>query len=289
MILKKIKKRELYRLKQIKNVENEINLIKQCDSPFILKIIHSFQDKKNIYMVEEFCPGGNLKWHINLNLFEEDEAKFYIAELILAIEYLHKKNLCFKNLKSEKILINDKNHIQLIGYGIVKEDSKEENENNFFGINSEYISPELLSLRGKDKMADIYGIGVVLYEMVCGTKPFYSKENINLFNNDDNKNKLMMNEYFSMELKNLLIKLLCKDPKERVQDISEIKKHIFFKDIDWNKLGKMQIVPPLNLVKNKIENKNIICFKSRKKKKKKDYFLDFNITKNIENITFIKK
>ena len=289
LILKKIKKRELYRLKQIKNVENEINLIKQCDSPFILKIIHSFQDKKNIYMVEEFCPGGNLKWHINLNLFEEDEAKFYIAELILAIEYLHKKNLCFKNLKSEKILINDKNHIQLIGYGIVKEDSKEENENNFFGINDEYISPELLSLRGKDKMADIYGIGVVLYEMVCGTKPFYSKENVNLFNNDFNKNKLMMNEYFSMELKNLLIKLLCKDPKERVQDISEIKKHIFFKDIDWNKLGKMQIVPPLNLVKNKIENKNIICFKSRKKKEQKDYFLDFHITKNVEHFTFIRK
>ena len=289
LILKKIKKRELYRLKQIKNVENEINLIKQCDSPFILKIIHSFQDKKNIYMVEEFCPGGNLKWHINLNLFEEDEAKFYIAELILAIEYLHKKNLCFKNLKSEKILINDKNHIQLIGYGIVKEDSKEENENNFFGINDEYISPELLSLRGKDKMADIYGIGVVLYEMVCGTKPFYSKENVNLFNNDFNKNKLMMNEYFSMELKNLLIKLLCKDPKERVQDISEIKKHIFFKDIDWNKLGKMQIVPPLNLVKNKIENKNIICFKSRKKQEQKDYFLDFHITKNVEHFTFIRK
>ena len=289
LILKKIKKRELYRLKQIKNVENEINLIKQCDSPFILKIIHSFQDKKNIYMVEEFCPGGNLKWHINLNLFEEDEAKFYIAELILAIEYLHKKNLCFKNLKSEKILINDKNHIQLIGYGIVKEDSKEENENNFFGINDEYISPELLSLRGKDKMSDIYGIGVVLYEMVCGTKPFYLKENINLFNNDFNKNKLMMNEYFSMELKNLLIKLLCKDPKERVQDISEIKKHIFFKDIDWNKLGKMQIVPPLNLVKNKIENKNIICFKSRKKKEQKDYFLDFHITKNVEHFTFIRK
>ena len=99
----------------------------------------------------------------------------------------------------------------------------------------------------------------------------------------------MMNEYFSMELKNLLIKLLCKDPKERVQDISEIKKHIFFKDIDWNKLGKMQIVPPLNLVKNKIENKNIICFKSRKKKEQKDYFLDFHITKNVEHFTFIRK
>ena len=67
-------------------------------------------------------------------------------------------------------------------------------------ITDEYISPELSILKGEDKNADIYGIGVVLYEMVCGTKPFYSKENVNIFNNDFNKNKLMMNEYFSVEL-----------------------------------------------------------------------------------------
>ena len=293
LILKKIKKREIYRNKQMKNVENEINLIKQCDCPFILKILYTFQDKKNLYMVEDFCPGGNLKWHINSNLFEEDEAKFYIAELILAIEYLHKRNICFKNLKSEKILINEKNHIQLIGYGLIKENCKKNNENddNFFGIQDEYITPDLLSLRGEDKIADIYGIGVVLYEMLCGTKPIYSKENINLFNNDSNKNKLMMNEFFSMELKNLLIKLLCKEPNNRigVKDIGEIKKHKFFKDLDWNKLGKMQIVPPLNLVKNKLENNNNICFKSKKKKEQNDYFLDFHIIKKVEQFTFIRK
>ena len=291
LILKKIRKKEIYRMKQIKNVENEINLIKQCDCPFILKILYAFQDKKYIYMVEDFCPGGNLKWHINSNLFEEEEAKFYIAELILAIEYLHKKNICFKNLKSEKILINDKNHIQLIGYGLTQENDKTEEQNIFFGIKDEYISPELSILKGEDKNADIYGIGVVLYEMVCGTKPFYSKENVNIFNNDFNKNKLMMNEYFSLELKNLLIKLLCKDPKDRigVHDIGEIKKHVFFKNIDWNKLGKMQIVPPLNLVKNKMENNNKICFKSKKKKEQNDYFLDFHVIKKVEQFTFIRK
>ena len=295
LIFKKIKKRDIYRNRQLKNVENEINLITQCDCPFILKILYSFQDKKNIYMVEDYCPGGNLKWHINSNLFEEDEAKFYIAELILAIEYLHKRNIYYKNLQSEKILINEKNHIQLIGYGLINETiggkNKNEDENIFFGLQDEYISPELLTLRGEEKMSDLYGIGVVLYEMVCGTKPFYSKESINLFNNDFNKKKLMMNEYFSMELKNLLIKLLCKDPKDRIgaQDIDEIKKHSFFKDIDWNKLGKMQIVPPINLVKNKLENNNKISFKKKNKNEQKDYYLDFHIIKKVDNFTFNRK
>ena len=199
LILKKIKKRDLHRINQLKYVEDEINLIKQCDSPFILKILFSYQDRKNIYMVEELCPGGNLKWHINSNLFEEEEAKFYIAELILAIEHLHKKDFIYKDLKSEKILINEKNHIQLIGYGLTKgkkennkdkdklTDKNENDENFFYGVQDEYISPEVLSLKGKDKMADIYGIGVVLYEMVCGTKPFYLKENLNIFNNDINQ------------------------------------------------------------------------------------------------------
>ena len=297
LILKKIKKKEIYRIKQIKNVENEINLIKQIDSPFILKMPYTFQDKKYIYMIEEYCPGGNLKWHINSNLFEEYEAKFYIAELCLAIESLHKKNIYYKNLKSEKILINEKNHIQLIGYGLIKDKKNEENnlsnedENIFFGLKDEYISPEIINLRGEYKIADIYGIGVVLYEMVCGTKPFYLKENISIFNSENSKNKLILNEYFSLELKDLLIKLLCKDPKERigVYDIGEIKKHKFFNDIDWIKLAKMQIVPPINLVKNKQENKNIICFRKKRKKEQKDYFLDFNIVTKVENFTFIRK
>ena len=74
-----------------------------------------------------------------------------------------------------------------------------------------------------------------------------------------------------------------------MQDIGEIKKDKFFKDLDWNKLGKFQIVPPLNLVKNKLENNNNIFFKRKKKKEQNDYFLDFHIIKKVEQFTFIRK
>ena len=287
LIIKIINKKEINRLKQLKNIEKEINLSCNLDNPFIQKILFTFQDKKNIYIIEEYNPGGNLKWHINLALFEEEEAKFYIAELILAIELMHKKNIIFKNLSAEKISINKSNHIQLMNYGLIqgknekdKSSNKNEKNNDNNSSNSSFDnfffaqedSDDTISFQTGDKMIDIYGIGVVLYELVCGIKPFYSKENMTLFGDDLKKNKLMVNEYFSTELKNILNKLLSKDKNEKFNNLDEIKKHLFFKGLDWNKLANFQIVPPLNLVKNRADNWNKIGFKKKLKNIKKDYF-----------------
>ena len=135
-------------------------------------------------------------------LLEEEEAKFYIAELILAIEQMHKKNIVFKNLSAEKILINESNHIQLMNYGLIQgKNEKEKNSGNNGKKNSNNSSNSLfdnfffaqddnnetISYKKEDKLLDIYGIGVVLYELVCGTKPFYSKENMTLFGEDQKK------------------------------------------------------------------------------------------------------
>ena len=301
LILKSINKKEVNRLKQLKNIETEINLVSYIDSPFVQKILFSFQDANYIYIVEEFCIGGNLKWHINLALFEEEEAKFYIAELILAIEHIHKKNIVFKNLSLDKILINKDNHIQLMNYGLIqskteKKDKKDNSisslpviDNSFFGKQDEFISNEISSILDDDKKIDIYGIGVVLYELVCGTKPFYLKENMTLFGDELNKNKLMINDYFSRRLKDLLNKLLSKDKNDKFENLEEVKKHSFFKNIDWIKLSNRQIVPTINLVKNRKENWNKIGFKKKLKNEKKDYYLDFNIITKMPNFSFVKK
>ena len=255
--MKVLNKKFLMKNNQLKYAITECNVLKQAASPFILTLYYSFQTPENLYMIIDYCPGGDLNFHIINYLFEEDEARFYIAELILAIEHLHKLNILYRDLKPENILISKDNHIKLADFGLAKEGvSDQQNTKSFVGSPA-YLAPEILNRKGVGKSADLYGIGAVLYEMMCGTPPFFSN-NINLLYKNISQSKLMLHEYFSDELKDLLSQLLCRDPYKRigVYDKNELKNHEWFKDIDWDKLAKKQINPPLDLVqlKSKLDN-----------------------------------
>ena len=256
--MKVLNKKYLMKNNQLKYAITECNVLKQVTSPFILTLYYSFQTPENLYMIIDYCPGGDLNFHIIQNLFEENEARFYIAELILGIEHLHKLNILYRDLKPENILISQDNHIKLADFGLAKEGVSDlQNTKSFVGSPA-YLSPEMLSRKGVGKSADLYGIGAVLYEMMCGTPPFYSN-NINILFKNISQNKLMLHEYFSDELKDLLSQLLCRDPYKRigVLDKNELKNHEWFKEIDWDKLAKKKINPPLDLVeiKNQLDNK----------------------------------
>ena len=251
--MKALNKKNIIKNNKLKFVMDECNIFTQFVSPFVLTLYYTFQTYKYIYLIYDYCPGGDLNFHILHELFEEDEAKFYIAEIILAIEYLHKIDMIFENFNFENILISDDNHIKLgdfecyklgnnYNYDLEFSDNRENNKNTNNKIK-----------RGKGKSSDMYGIGAMLYEMICGSAPFYSS---NFKSNIKNKeNELIFHDYFSGELKDLLSKLLNKDPNKRIGLSSkvELKNHPWFKDIDWDKLSRKGINPPLNLVKMKKE------------------------------------
>ena len=250
--MKVLNKKNLIKKNQLKHAITQINILKGQDSPFITKLHYAFKKEDNFYLIIDYCPGEDLNFHTMHNFFEENDAKFYIAELILAIEHLHKSSVIYNNLKPENILINNDNHIKLSDFNFIKNGFTELQENtngNFF-----YYNQETILMRGHGKNADIFDIGAILYEMVCGTKPF--------FNLDDKKNyNLMMYDFFSEELKDLLLKLLSKDPVRRIGVVNkgEIKNHLWFKNIDWEKLSRKEIDPPLDLVnitKEILDDKN---------------------------------
>ena len=288
--MKVLNKNFLLNNNQLKYAISECNILKQANFPFIINLHYSFQTNENLYMILDYCPGGDLGFHLQLNLFEEEDAKFYIAELILAIEYLHNMNVIYRDLKPENILIGNDNHIKLADFGLAKENIKDNNLTSSFCGSPAYLSPEMINRKGAGKSSDIYGIGAVLYELISGTPPFYAND-INTLYKNITGNKLIFHEYFSDELKDLLMKLLDKDPKKRlgVSDKNKIKEHEFFNGIDWSELEKKNIKPPIDLVYIKLENE--IPFNNKKNNEIQNSQNKNNTNKNdnnVKNFTFVR-
>lgn len=277
--MKMLNLKYLQKNKLMKFALSECNILKQLDHPYILKLHHSFQSSDNLYIILDYCPGGDLAYHLESYLFGEDEAKFYIAELILAIEYLHNNNIVYRDLKPENIFITEDGHIKLADFGYAKENIDPFSPSNALCFMTSYTSPEIQLRRGVGRSADLYDIGAILYEMISGTPPFYSEKLSELYPHTLQKN-IMFPNYFSDYLKNLLKGLLSKDPKKRIglHNKKQLMRHPFFNDIDWELLSKKELKPPLDFAK--------ILNDSNKDNKSSDS--SFNIDGK-DNFKFVKK
>lgn len=285
--MKVLSKSYLIKKKLLRYAITECNILKESDCPFILKLHYSFQTPENLYMILDYCSIGDFSYQIQVDLLEEDEAKFYIAELILAIEYLHQRNIIYRDLKPENILIDSDGHIKLADFGLAKENITNDTPNKTFCGSPQYLSPEMLTKEGTTKASDIYGIGVILYEMVTGNPPFFTQDQDLMYQNII-ENKLVFHEYFSEEFKDLLSKLLDKDPKKRIginNDKTDLKSHKFFEDINWEDLAMKKISPPLDLVNVKKEYNLYVKVDFNDI----DYNKENNCIRRVDGFTFIKK
>lgn len=129
-------------------------------------------------MILDYCPGGDLAYHLNQRqIFEEKEAKFFIAEVILAMEYLHNLDILYRDLKPENILIDEEGHAKMADFGLAKEGINNNQTAKSFCGSPAYLAPEMLGTKGVGKAADVYQLGAVLYEFLVGLPPYYT-ENI---------------------------------------------------------------------------------------------------------------
>ena len=178
-------------------------------------------------------------------MFTEDDVKFYLAELALALSHLHSVGIIYRDLKPENILLDSDGHIAVTDFGLCKE-GFEEKAFSFCGT-VEYMAPEVVNRRGHDFTADWWSYGVLMYEMLTGRLPFQGEDRKETMN-QILKAKLSMPNYLSPEAQSLLRALFKRNPSNRLgsgaNGINDIKNHPFFASIDWNKLLKKQIVPP---------------------------------------------
>ena len=226
--------------KYLHYVVSEFEIMKSLSGfPFVLDLHYCFQSANYLYMIIDFCPNGdftNLKCINNLKLF--------FAEVILAFEHIHKHNTVYRDLKPENIILDEEGHIKVCDFNLAKSGVTKEKKANSFCGSPMYLSPDMLSGNGVDGRCDIYGIGLILYELISGS-PAFTADDIETLYIDIRKNKINFNMPGIVgDVKDLLEKILVADPDKRIS-LEEMKKHPYFKGISFLKVYKKEYGPIL--------------------------------------------
>ena len=173
--MKVLSKQKIMGNNYIKYAMTERNVLSYIHHPFIVKLNYSFQTQKKLYLILEYCPGGDLgKLLQRKGKLDESVSKIYIAEIVLAIQYLHKREIIFRDLKPDNIVIDSDGHFKLTDFGLSKEGIYDNISANSFCGSLAYLAPEMLAHNGHGKSVDWYLLGVLLYEMIVGKTPYYS-------------------------------------------------------------------------------------------------------------------
>ncbi|KIW08486.1 hypothetical protein, variant 1 [Verruconis gallopava] len=250
--MKVLSKKVIVQKKEVAHTLGERNILVRTamtDSPFIVGLKFSFQTPTDLYLVTDYMSGGELFWHLQKEgRFNEPRAKFYIAELILALQHLHEHGIVYRDLKPENILLDANGHIALCDFGLSKANLADSDTTNTFCGTTEYLAPEvLLDESGYTKMVDFWSLGVLVFEMCCGWSPFYAEDTQQMYKNIAFGKVRFPRDALSTEGRNFVKGLLNRNPKHRLGsqgDAEELKQHPFFADVDWDALSKKNVVPP---------------------------------------------
>ena len=219
--------------------------MKKLCSPFIVSLYFAFQTPKFLYLAMEYWGGKDLSWHLDkLDHLSEERTKLWIAEIILAIEYLHSKDIIYRDLKPSNVMVSSDGHIKLTDFGLAKEGVIGMDYARTFWGSPAYLAPELIKDRKFNKSSDIYQIGVLMFELLTGKPPFYKSSRESLFNWIKNSYNLEVPSYVNTITIDLLGRLLNKIPDKRigVKSFDDLKNHQFFENIDWSLLSEKNFV-----------------------------------------------
>nr|AML76334.1 putative LOV domain-containing protein [Myodocarpus sp. BC-2016] len=246
----------------------EREILDTLDHPFLPALYGSFQTKTHICLITDYCPGGELFVLLDrqpTKALKEDAVRFFAAEVVVALEYLHCKGIIYRDLKPENVLIQNNGHVVLTDFDLScltsckpqllvpeKTDKKKKHQkgqqapifmaepmrasNSFVGT-EEYIAPEIITGAGHTSAVDWWALGILLYEMLYGYTPFRGKMRQRTFANILHKDiKFPGSKKVSLPAKQLMYRLLHRDPKNRLgsrEGANEIKQHPFFRGINW--------------------------------------------------------
>ena len=246
--MKALDKQTIISFNQEEHTKAERDLMVKVNCPFIIDIKFAFQDNQNLYLLTEFMQGGELFFHLyKEKKFKDEKAKFYLVEIILAIEFLHKKKMIYRDLKPENILIDKTGHIKLTDFGLSKILSKDKEKTYTICGTPQYLAPEILTYNGYDDSVDWWSLGCIMYKMLLGVDAFRFTKDESL-NPQKYEKDIIIPDYVSKNAKDLIKKLLVVNPQKRLGSgpggTQKIKSHPYFSDINWEKAWNKELEPP---------------------------------------------
>ncbi|KAG7577661.1 Protein kinase domain [Arabidopsis thaliana x Arabidopsis arenosa] len=274
--IKVLKKADMIRKNAVESILAERDILINVRNPFVVRFFYSFTCRDNLYLVMEYLNGGDLYSLLrNLGCLEEDIVRVYIAEVVLALEYLHSEGVVHRDLKPDNLLIAHDGHIKLTDFGLSKvglinstddlagpavsgtslldeEDSRlaaseeqlERRKKRSAVGTPDYLAPEILLGTGHGATADWWSVGIILFELIVGIPPFNAEHPQQIFDNILNRKIPWPHvpEEMSAEAHDIIDRFLTEDPHQRLgaRGAAEVKQHIFFKDINWDTLARQK-------------------------------------------------
>lgn len=246
--MKMLSKPNVVKRRQVHHTITERKVLSYTRHPFIVTLHYAFQSPTQLYFVLDYCGGGELFFHLGkAGRFKESVARFYAAELVLALGHLHRRGVVYRDLKPENILLDTDGHVKLADFGLSKEgiNSASEGTKSFCGT-PEYLAPEILDRKGHGFACDWWSLGMLIYEMLTGLPPWYTRDRKKLYSRLRSA-PLEFPAYISPNARELLSGLLTRDPAARLgseRDAHEIVTQPFFEGLDWYQLRKRKVLPP---------------------------------------------
>jgi serum/glucocorticoid-regulated kinase 2 len=248
--MKILRKAHLVKRRQIERTKTERQVLAVADHPFIMKLHFAFQSSDKLYLVLDYCPGGELFFHLSrYRRFPERVARFYTAELVLAIDHLHSKGIIYRDLKPENVLLDADGHVKLGDFGLAKDGITHpcRGATSMCGT-PEYMSPEVLQQQGHGFCVDYWGLGMLVYEMMTGLPPWYTTDRSKLFRKLKSA-PLEVPSYFSPASTDCVKSLLLRDQYKRLgaHGVAEVKAHPFFQEppLNFDMLMQKRIEAPI--------------------------------------------
>ncbi|KAM9108743.1 protein kinase C zeta type isoform 1-T1 [Megaptera novaeangliae] len=255
--MKVVKKELVHDDEDIDWVQTEKHVFEQASSnPFLVGLHSCFQTTSRLFLVIEYVNGGDLMFHMQRQRkLPEEHARFYAAEICIALNFLHERGIIYRDLKLDNVLLDADGHIKLTDYGMCKEGLGPGDTTSTFCGTPNYIAPEILRGEEYGFSVDWWALGVLMFEMMAGRSPFDIITDNPDMNTEDYLFQVILEKpiriprFLSVKASHVLKGFLNKDPKERLgcrpqTGFSDIKSHAFFRSIDWDLLGKKQALPP---------------------------------------------